>query len=58
MTCFETNRLIGRPFLKKDQLSVIEILADPLVKQTYMLPDFPTEEDAIKLFQRLMNLSG
>lgn len=57
MTCFETNRLIGRPFLKKDQLSVIEILADPLVKQTYMLPDFPTEEDAIKLFQCLMNLS-
>ena len=57
MTYFETNRLIGRPFLQKDQASVIEILMDPTVKQTYMLPDFPTEEDAVKLFRRLMELS-
>ena len=57
MTYFETNRLIGRPFLQKDQASVIEILMDPTVKQTYMLPNFPTEEDAIKLFRRLMELS-
>ena len=57
MTYFETNRLIGRPFLQKDQASVIEILMDPTVKQTYMMPDFPTEEDAVKLFRRLMELS-
>ena len=57
MTYFETNRLIGRPFLQKDQASVIEILMDPTVKQTYMLPDFPTEEDAVKLFCRLMEIS-
>ena len=57
MTYFETQRLIGRSFLDKDQQSVIEILMDPTVKQTYMLSDFPTEEDAVKLFRRLMELS-
>ena len=57
MTYFETKRITGRPFLQKDQTSVIEILTDPTVKQTYMLPDFPTEEDAVKLFRRLMELS-
>ena len=57
MTYFETKRITGRPFLQKDQALVIEILMDPTVKQTYMLPDFPTGEDAIKLFRRLMELS-
>ena len=57
MTYFKTQRLIGRSFLDKDQQSVIEILTDPTVKQTYMLPDFPTGEDAVKLFCRLMELS-
>lgn len=57
MVHFHTKRLTGRPFIEKDQSAVIEIVKDPVVKQTYMLPDFPTDENAIKLFQRLMTLS-
>lgn len=54
---FETKNLRGRIFWEKDQVSVISILMDPTVKQTYMLPDFATEEDAVRLFRGLMELS-
>lgn len=57
MMYFETKHLRGRIFWEKDQASVISILMDPTVKQTYMLPDFTTEEDAVRLFRRLMELS-
>jgi len=40
-----------------DQALVLEILTDEQVKQTYMLPDFPTREDALPLFRRLVQLS-
>lgn len=57
MVRFTTKRLTGRIIMEKDEAAVIEILTDPVVKKTYMLPDFPTKEDAGKLFRRLRELS-
>lgn len=52
-----TDKLTLRPFLPEDQDRILEILTDRTVKQTYMLPDFEQKEEAIPLFQRLMELS-
>ena len=40
-----------------DQALVLEMLTDEQIKQTYMLPDFSTREDALPLFRRLVQLS-
>ncbi len=42
----------------KDRDNVIALLMDDVVKQTYMVPDFETEEAAEKLFFRLRDLSN
>ena len=57
MIYFETKRLTGRSFQEKDRESAMEILMDPTVKLTYMLPDFADQKEAGKLFLRLMDLS-
>ena len=52
-----TPRLTLRPFAPTDADNAIAIFQSDKVKATYMLPDFPTRESAIKLFDRLMALS-
>lgn len=42
---------------ENDQTIMLELLTSEQIKQTYMLPDFETKEDAIPLFRRLMELS-
>ena len=51
------DMLTLRPFAPSDQSRILEILTDTTVNQTYMLPDFENREDAISLFNRLMQLS-
>ena len=41
-----------------DLETMLDILTNNCVKQTYMLPDFPSREDAVPLFQKLVGLSG
>ena len=41
-----------------DLETMLDILTNDCVKQTYMLPDFPSREDAVPLFQKLVGLSG
>ena len=53
-----TRRLELRSFLETDRASVISILRDDTIKKTYMLPDFPDDAAAGKLFERLMTLSN
>ncbi|MBQ8814354.1 MAG: GNAT family N-acetyltransferase [Lachnospiraceae bacterium] len=48
-----TDRLILKPLSEVDQAAVIRILTDDTVKKTYLLPDFQTEEQTIKLFNVL-----
>ena len=47
-----------RPLTQEDETALLALLTDGKIKQTYMLPDFPTPEDAIPLAQKLMQLSG
>ena len=46
-----------RPFTSDDADSLIDILMDEKVKQTYMLPDFAARADAKPLVERLVALS-
>lgn len=52
-----TERLLLRALVPSDLEDVLSILQNDKVKLTYMLPDFPTREDAVKLFDRLLALS-
>ena len=53
----QTNRLQLRSLVATDIEDVLAILCNDKIKLTYMLPDFPNREDAVKLFQRLLTLS-
>lgn len=53
----QTERLLIRALQASDCEDLLAILYSDKVKQTYMLPDFPTREDAVRLFERLLTLS-
>ncbi len=53
----QTARLTLRSFCESDRENALTVLYNDEVKQTYMIPDFPTEDKAIALFHRLMDLS-
>lgn len=53
----KTERLALRPFRAEDESDVLTLLQNEEIKLTYMLPDFPTKEAAVKLFRRLAELS-
>ena len=54
----ETRRLILRSFREDDAETVVSILRSPLCAETYLLPDYPTPEDALPLWNRLRDLSA
>jgi RimJ/RimL family protein N-acetyltransferase len=52
-----TPRLILSAFRECDAGALMAIFKSDGVKATYMVPDLPTHEDEIKLFESLRNLS-
>ncbi len=52
-----TERLTLRRYRREDEADIVDILRNDEVSLTYMLPDFPTRESAVKLFDRLLELS-
>ena len=52
-----TARLVLKSIQEKDQIDMLEIIKNPQVKMTYMLPDFSSQEEGEKIFLKLMNLS-
>jgi len=54
----ETRRLILRSFREDEAETVVSILRSPLCAETYLLPDYPTPEDALPLWNRLRDLSA
>ena len=48
-----TRRLTLKSFIDRDKDVFITIVKDPLVKKTYMLPDFASIEEEEAFFQRL-----
>jgi len=57
MKMIETERLLLEGLSENDRESVIDILTNEQVKQTYMIPDFESREQAGELFEGLMKLS-
>ena len=53
----ETDRLILRPFREDDAADTERILRNARCAETFLLPDYPTPEDALPTFRRLMELS-
>lgn len=52
-----TKNLVLKPITKEDKNDLMRIVKDPLVKKSYMLPDFNDENEEEKFFEKLMNLS-
>lgn len=53
----KTERLEMKPIAPESLDALVELLTDDVVKQTYMVPDFPNREESKKLAQRLITLS-
>lgn len=51
------NSLVLKPLSETDEAAVIRILTDDIVKKTYMVPDFTSQDQAQKLFLRLKEFS-
>lgn len=51
------SRLVLKPIDKIDQEDMLKIVKDPLVKKSYMLPDFTNKNEEELFFQKLMNVS-
>ena len=52
-----TERLTLKKLSLEDGEAVKAILTDRTVKKTYILPDFKTEEELKKMFERLVRYS-
>ena len=46
-----------RPFTEEDRSVMLEMLTDPKISQTYMIPDYREKSEAIPLFRRFWELS-
>ena len=46
-----------RPFAESDAGDCVALLRDPRISKTYLLPDYPSDEDAMPLFRRLAEYS-
>ena len=53
----QTERLVIRPYSDADRARMIELLTDERIKDTFMLPDFSTLEEAAAMFEKLKRLS-
>ena len=57
MMQFHTKRLEIHPISDTDRDAVVQLLTDHRVNRTYMVPDFKTRDEAVRLFERLRDLS-
>ena len=53
-----TERLVLRAIENSDLEAMVDILMNEQVKETYMLPDFMSRQDAYPLFRKLHDLSN
>ncbi len=55
--CIKTERLVLQPIGQAALADLVELLTDDTVKQTYLVPDFQTMQDAWNMAQRIRALS-
>ena len=51
------DRLTLKAYSYEDQEKMIQLLTNEKVKETYMIPDFKTKEEAILMFKKLQVFS-
>ena len=55
MEHLKTDRLVLRPFQESDRAQAIRLLRNDEISKTFMLPTFPDDAAAGKLYDKLMN---
>ena len=55
---FTTERLEIKPICQEDREAVLDLVTNEIVGRTYMFPAFKNREEAIPLFQRLVQLGA
>lgn len=53
----KTDRLVMKPYTEDDEESMIALLTNETIKETFMIPDFETKEDEIAMFRKLLTYS-
>lgn len=53
----QTKRLTIKPYDDNDRENMIRLLTDETIRQTFMLPDFQSHEEAGAMFKRLLDYS-
>ena len=53
----KTERLVLKPYDPSDQPQMVAILCNESIKKTFMIPDFSDQQQAVELFERLMEFS-
>ena len=53
----ETNRITLKPYTNEDKEAMIELLTNDYIKKTFMIPDFNSRDEVIKLFEKLKEFS-
>lgn len=53
----KTERLVLKAYEDSDQEKLIELLCNEEVKETFMIPDFATEAEAVNMFYKLKEFS-
>ncbi|WP_228724998.1 GNAT family N-acetyltransferase [Caproicibacter fermentans] len=53
----ETKRLVLKPYSDCDQESMIELLTNEKIKETFMIPDFQRRTEVISMFKKLQQFS-
>ncbi|MBN2557977.1 MAG: GNAT family N-acetyltransferase [Clostridia bacterium] len=53
----KTERLVIKPYEDSDCEGMVRLLTDETISQTFMLPDFQSQEEAAAMFKRLLDYS-
>ncbi|CDM70032.1 acetyltransferase, GNAT family [Clostridium bornimense] len=52
-----TRRLVLKPYSERDQEDMIELLTNEKIKETFIIPDFNTRDEAVSMFKKLQEYS-
>ena len=52
-----TKRLVLKPYDDNDEDTMIELLTNEKIKETFMIPDFNTKDEVVSMFKKLQEFS-
>ena len=51
----KTDRLVIKPYTESNEKEMLGLLTNAVIKETYMIPNFQTKEEAVALFRKLLD---